>query len=129
MHSLYFKIEILLLCVEPRGYKSKQDGQCMYNAILRRVRVNIFGMEEQYVLHIEIVFVALVIGHAKRMRGIALPCVGCLSVAYFFSTSSHKHYYFRTDLISDKMGLDYLYNFVSNISHFKRNSARCHECT
>jgi hypothetical protein len=80
VHSLYFKIEIVLLRVQPRGYESKQDGQCTSNAILRRVRVNNFGMEEQYVLHIEIVFVALVIGHAKRMRGIALPCVGCLSV-------------------------------------------------
>jgi hypothetical protein len=50
----------------------KQHRQGMYNETLRRVPVTIAVVEEQYLLHILTVFVALVIQHVTRMRHIVI---------------------------------------------------------
>ena len=55
----------------------------MYNVTLRRVRVNIVGVEKQQVLNILSVSVPLVTQHAKRMRHIMLPSVACLVLPFF----------------------------------------------
>jgi hypothetical protein len=76
------------------------------------------------------VFVALVMQHAMRMRCFILSSVVCLAVPYF-STLSHKQYDFRRKIIQRKMRvLIFSTNFLLNISHSKKNSARhYHKCT
>jgi hypothetical protein len=50
----------------------QKDRQCLYNVILRRVRVTIVTVERQQVglLHIQSVSVAIVTQYTKRMRGL-----------------------------------------------------------
>ena len=45
-------------------------GNILINATLKRVRVIIFAVENQYVLYVLCVSVALFIQHAERMRPI-----------------------------------------------------------
>jgi DNA-binding XRE family transcriptional regulator len=56
--------------------KYNKDRQCTYNVTLGRIRVTIFAVEKQKVLHslCVCVFVALLIQQAKRMRRIILAC-------------------------------------------------------
>jgi len=61
-----------------------QDGQYMYNVILRRVRVTIVAVEKLSVLHVECVSVGLVMQHAMRMRRIILSSVACPRCTIFF---------------------------------------------
>ena len=77
-------------------------------------------------------FVALIIQQAMRMRRIILPSVACLALPYF-STLSHKLHDFRKKkkVTEYKMCvLTFSTNFVWNISHSRKNSARrYHKCT
>ena len=80
------KIKIL---IETRNkIHFKQDKQCTCNIILRRVRVTIVAVEQQYT---KCVFVALHIQHAMRMRRVILSSVASPAVHYL-SVLPHKHY-------------------------------------
>ena len=59
MLNLTFKIQPNVV------WRMEQDRECTYNVIMRRVRVTIIAMKNQYS---ECVFVDLVIQHAKRMH-------------------------------------------------------------
>jgi hypothetical protein len=74
--------------------------------------------------------VALVIQHALCMSRIMLSSVTFLALPYF-STLSHKRNHFRENVLEHKMCvLNFSTNFVGNISHTKKNSARYHhKCT
>jgi len=68
----------------------EQADNVRIKVILRRVRVTIFSVGKQEVLHIlESVPVALVIQHAKRTRRIILTFVACTSVLYFSTSNIH----------------------------------------
>ena len=77
----------------------------------------------------ECVFVASVIQHATRKRHIILSSVACPPLRYL-STSSHKLQDFRNNVIEYKnVCPDFLCDFVRNIFHSKKNSARySHKC-
>jgi len=74
--------------------KSNRTGIVRTNVTLGCVRVTIIAVEKQKVLHIQIMFVALGIKTAVRMRRIISSSVACLVVSYF-SASFHKRYVFR----------------------------------
>jgi len=74
--------------------KSNRTEIVRTNVTLGCVRVTIIAVEKQKVLHIQIVFVALGIKTAVRMRSIISSSVECLAVSYF-SASFHKRYVFR----------------------------------
>jgi hypothetical protein len=65
------------------GRTPRINRRCTRNETLRRVRVTTVAVEEQYVLHILSVSVALVTQHAKRMRRIILSSVACPALPYF----------------------------------------------
>jgi len=69
---------------------SPQDSQCTYNVTLRRVPATIVGVASNKYLHIPIVYVALRIQHAVRMRHID-KC-GLPSFTVFFFKFSHKRH-------------------------------------
>jgi len=97
-----------------------QTGSVRINITLRRVSVTIVAVEKQYVLHVPIVSVALVIHHAKPMGRIQLP-VTSLALPHF-STLSHKRHDFRENFTGNKMCvLIFSTTFVRNISHFEKN--------
>ena len=57
------------------------------------------------------------------MRRIILPSVACPSLPHF-STLSRKRTTFREKLLNMNLCLDFLYNFVWNTFHSKKNSIR-----
>jgi hypothetical protein len=57
--------------------------QCRYNVILRHFRVKIFAVKRNNYYIFRVCFVALVIRHAMRMRGIILSLAVCPAVAIF----------------------------------------------
>jgi predicted histidine transporter YuiF (NhaC family) len=105
----------------------KQDRQWTYKRhIEMRSRNHSCHGKIISVTYSECVSVALVIQHAKRMRRMVLSNVAGLAVPYF-STLSHKFYDFRKNVIERKMWvLIFSKNCVWNISHSKKNSARCY---
>ena len=70
--------------------QKENDSRCTYNVTLRRIRATIVVVEQQYVLHILSVSVALGIHHACAI----LSSLSCLALRYF-STLSHKRHDFR----------------------------------
>jgi hypothetical protein len=79
-------------------------------------------------MHSECVFVALVIQHATRVRHIDI--CDCLALPHFF-TLSHKRQEFRGGkTVNMNYVLIFCTNFVCNVSHTKKYSARYdHKCT
>ena len=71
----------------------------------------------------ESVFVALVSQRAKRISHIILPSLQCLAVTYFY-TLLHRRHDFLKKVLNIKFYFHFLYNFVWNISHSKKNWAR-----
>jgi len=74
--------------------------------------------------------VALGTQRVKLFRLIILPSVTSPALQYF-STLSHKQYDFRGggETLTTKYALIFYVTFVGNISHSKKNSARCyHKC-
>jgi hypothetical protein len=81
-------------------------------------------MERQCITYSECVSLALVIRHAQHMQCIMLSSVACLALPYF-PTLFHKQHNFQKNVIQHKTCvLIFSATFVSNISHFKKNSAR-----
>jgi hypothetical protein len=90
------------------------------NVTLGRVRVTFVTVNIKYS---EYVFVALVIQHAMRMRRIILSSglSGCTTFPYIISWTAR--------FLGKSWVLIFSTAFVRNISHPKRNSARCyHKC-
>ena len=78
------------------------------------------------VTYSECVPVALVIQRVKHMHRVTLTSVTWLGLQYF-STLSHKWHHFQENLLNIKYVLIFLPNFVWNISHSEKNSARCYK--
>jgi predicted transcriptional regulator len=101
-------------------------GNVRINVTLRCVRL---AAEKQQVLHILSVSATSVTQHAKNMRRIILSSAACLALPYF-SSLSHKNHDFREKITEHRVCV-----FISsttsvwNVSHSKKNSARCHNCT
>jgi hypothetical protein len=74
--------------------------------------------------------VALVIQHTKCMRPIILSSVAWQGPPYFFTLFHKRHDFRGKKVIEHKLCvLIFSTNFLSNISHFKNNSARYyHKC-
>ena len=112
----------------------EQDTQCMYNVILRCVRVTIIAVEKQQVLQYYVcvsVFSPHIHGMqiASFLRCIILPSVVCVYLLYL-PTLHHKRHGFRKTVIGNKMcALTFLVNFPWNAFHSTKNSARYnHKC-
>jgi hypothetical protein len=98
----------------------------MYNVIFRRICVTIVAVEKQNVLNIlSVCSVALFIQHAERMRRIIMSSLACLTLPLFSTLSKKNGTIFGKNVIEHKMcALIVSTNFVSNISHSKKNSAK-----
>jgi len=65
-----------------------------------------------------------------RMRRIILPSVSCPAVQYFSTLSPKRLDFQKKSYWTQNVCFDLLYIFVCNISHSKKNWARCyHKCT
>jgi hypothetical protein len=84
--------------------------------------------KNKYYIFSKCVSIDLAIQHAKRMRCIILSYVACPALTYFFHIVSQTAW-FLEKVTENKMCFDFLYNFVWNISHSKKNSARYNKCT
>jgi len=69
------------------------EGKCVLPYIEARSRNHCCSGKEITITYSEYVSVALVIQHAVRMRRIIVIC-GLSDCTIFFSTLSHKRYYF-----------------------------------
>ena len=94
----------------------------IYNVTLNRDRVNTVAGKVASITHSGCVSVALIIQHAKRMRGIILSPVPRPAVQYF-SALSHK----RNDFLKKKKCTEYKMwafifstNFVRRFSHSQK---------
>ena len=87
-----------------------QDGQCAYNITLRRVHATIAAAEQQYVLHIMGVCLALDFQHTMRMRhNVICGLSGCT----ILFTLSYKRQDFRKEkLLNIKCVLIFSKTFV-----------------
>jgi hypothetical protein len=68
-------------------------------------------MEGRRVFHILIVFVALTVQHAKRMRRIELSFVAFPAVPYFLTLSHKRRDIRKKKIIGHKIFVDFLCNF------------------
>jgi hypothetical protein len=92
----------------------KKTGNVRTNETMTGVRVTIFVVKKQQILHTLNVCLVLAFQHSMRMHRIILSSVACLTLPQF-PTLSHK----RKDLekiIEHEMCFDILYNFC--LKHF-----------
>jgi len=95
----------------------KQKKHSTYNITKRSLRLVIFAIWKQQILHILNVSVQ----HKIHMCHIVLSSVACLSLLYL-STLSHKGHDFREKkLLNTKCVLIFSTTVVRNISHSKKN--------
>ena len=92
-----------------RGDKVNNTCSVRINVTWRRVRFTIFAVENQYVLHILSVYLALVTQNAMRLRLIVFSSVTCPAVPYF--SKSHKRQDFRKIFTEHKMCFDFVCDF------------------
>jgi hypothetical protein len=87
---------------------------------MRRFRVTLFAVQEQYYIFRVCVHIALVIQNVKCMQHIIFSSVTSLVVPWF-STLSHKLHDFRGKKFTErKLGVVITFiTFIWNISHFK----------
>jgi hypothetical protein len=127
-------VGLLLQIVSGRGKSGIWDlnwtKQRTYNVTLRRVCATFVAVENIGVKYSELVFVALGIQHAKRMRRVVLLSLTSPDLQHF-STISYKRHDFRKKSTEHKMCVFYfIINFVWNISHSKEKLARYNnKCT
>jgi len=76
-------------------------------------------------MYSECVSVTLVSQQTKRMHLIILSFVACFSLPYFYILS-HKRHDLQKKLLQVKCMFCFLYTFVWNIFHHKKNWARCY---
>ena len=84
----------VIIAVLVSSYKIKQHVQCTCNVTLRHVRATVVAVQNQLVIRILSVSVALGIQRAKRMPRIILSSVVCPALQYF-PTLSHERRDFR----------------------------------
>ena len=118
-------VGLLLQLASSRGKSGIWDlhwtKQRTYNVTLRRVCATFVAVENIGIKYSELVFVALGIQHAKRMRRVILLSLTSPNLQHF-STLSYKRHDFRKKATEHKMcAFDFVINFVWNISHSKRN--------
>jgi hypothetical protein len=110
----------------------KHERQCTYSSLLRRVRRTILAMVKQLnITCSECVCVcvcSLSYPAFKVHAPILLSSVTFPTLPYF-SSYSHKIYNFWKKVFDIKRVLILLTTFISNISHYKKNSAGCYKYT
>ena len=79
-----------------------------------------------YTLHIlsVSVCVALLMQHAKRLRSITLSSVACPTHTAISTLSHKRHEFMKNKKKKKNYVLNFSTNFVRNISHSQKNSAR-----
>jgi hypothetical protein len=97
-----------------RSIGARQRNRCCYGKAIS-------------ITYSECVFVALVIQHGKRMHRLVI-------CRLYGSTIVFRHYLINgkisgKNVIEHKMCVDSVNNIVLNVSHFKKNSARCRNCS
>ena len=75
------------------------------------------------ITYCECVFVALSIQHAMRMRHVSI--CGLSGSTIFFHINKRHHFRKKTPLNKKMCILIFCTTFVTNMSHYKKNSARC----
>jgi hypothetical protein len=140
-------------------FNIQQDRQCTYNVTLRRVHETIYVVEKRCLTHFSVCVCVFECVHVRScartdvdvgwgcadagvcLRACSLNNPACNSPPYHlssaaslappcFSTLSHKRNGLRNAVAEHKMRvLVFSTILVSNISHYKKNSARyCHKC-
>ena len=92
-----------------RGDKVNDTCSVRINVTWRRVRFTIAAEENQNVLHILSVYLALVTRNAMRMRLIGFSSVTCPAVSYI--STSLKRQDFRKIFTEHKTCFDFVYDF------------------
>jgi len=82
-----------------------------------------FSKNIQISNYCECVFVALGIQHAMRMRHIFICALSGSTI--FFHINKRHHFRKKTPLNKKMCILIFCTTFVTNMSHYKKNSARC----
>jgi hypothetical protein len=105
--------------------KTQQNGQCTYNVTLRHVCITIVTVGN----YSGCVSVALVIQHAKHMHSVILSSVVCPPPPYFSTLCQMANFQKKSCWTYNVCVLIFSTDFVRNISHSKKNSARYyHKC-
>jgi len=102
LHNIQKRVRI-----SPSSVSKWYRGKLAYKVPFRRVRITIFAMAKQGVLHNHSYVAALVIQHDKRLRSIMLSSVACPSHHYFSYIITY------TKLFSEKRVKNKIYVLIS----------------